>query len=273
MQEILSKISIGNRIRGLRLKAGLSQAEVAQNLKVSRSNYSQIELGNQFPTFEVLCRIASFYSKTYEWILHGSALRKEQEQEGFPFCRDAASYHTALNNDKTGNIILVRYKNRTDYVSNLTDPDFLNRQEVFFAPFLKGTRSVRAFEVEGNSMRNALYHGDILISRQILNPEDIVNQSVYVLVTESEIIIERIVVSNRATGVIVCVSDIDPLNRRTISFSELKEIWKAEGKYSKVLSRMIENVNGYISRLESSVFDLQQQVEEIKRTITQDTGV
>lgn len=71
MQVILSKKEIGERIKELRTKSGLSQASIADVLNLSRSNYSQIELGNQYPTFNTLHEIARYYSKTYEWLLHG----------------------------------------------------------------------------------------------------------------------------------------------------------------------------------------------------------
>jgi transcriptional regulator with XRE-family HTH domain len=71
MQEILSKKEIGERIKDLRLKNTLSQAFIANILNLSRSNYSQIELGNQYPSFNTLHEIARYYSKSYEWLLHG----------------------------------------------------------------------------------------------------------------------------------------------------------------------------------------------------------
>ena len=73
MQEILSKVLIGERIKNLRIDHNLSQATIAGILSISRSNYSQIELGNQYPTFDTLHLIARYYSKSYEWILHGEA--------------------------------------------------------------------------------------------------------------------------------------------------------------------------------------------------------
>lgn len=71
MQEILSKKDIGDRIKDLRLENGLSQSFIAEILNLSRSNYSQIELGNQYPSFHTLHSIARYYSKSYEWLLHG----------------------------------------------------------------------------------------------------------------------------------------------------------------------------------------------------------
>nr|WP_068891625.1 helix-turn-helix transcriptional regulator [Pedobacter panaciterrae] len=77
MQEILSKVHVGERIKNLRIEHNLSQAVIANILNISRSNYSQIELGNQFPSFDTLHLIARYYSKSYEWILHGEQYNLE----------------------------------------------------------------------------------------------------------------------------------------------------------------------------------------------------
>lgn len=79
MQEILSKKAVGERIKELRVKSGLSQAFIANVLGLSRSNYSQIELGNQYPSFHTLHEIARYYGKTYEWLLHGAIAEQSVE--------------------------------------------------------------------------------------------------------------------------------------------------------------------------------------------------
>ncbi|MNJ98864.1 transcriptional repressor DicA [compost metagenome] len=79
MQEILSKKEIGERIKQLRVSNGLSQAFIANILSLSRSNYSQIELGNQYPSFNTLHEIARYYSKSYEWLLHGDSAEQATE--------------------------------------------------------------------------------------------------------------------------------------------------------------------------------------------------
>lgn len=79
MQEILSKKEIGERIKELRVGSGLSQAFIANILSLSRSNYSQIELGNQYPSFNTLHEIARYYTKSYDWLLHGTTPEQTTE--------------------------------------------------------------------------------------------------------------------------------------------------------------------------------------------------
>lgn len=81
MQEILSKKKIGERIKNLRLESKLSQAFVAEKLKISRSNYSQIELGNQFMSFNSLYLVSNLYGKSYEWLLQGAESTTESNHQ------------------------------------------------------------------------------------------------------------------------------------------------------------------------------------------------
>lgn len=79
MQEILSKKILGERIKSLRIENAYAQAEVAGFLNLSRSNYSQIELGNQYPSFHTLNALSRHYNKSYEWLLHGKENIKEEQ--------------------------------------------------------------------------------------------------------------------------------------------------------------------------------------------------
>jgi transcriptional regulator with XRE-family HTH domain len=81
MQEILSKKILGERIKSLRMEKAYAQAYVANFLNLSRSNYSQIELGNQYPTFSTLNAISRHYNKSYEWLLHGEEEQNAMEIE------------------------------------------------------------------------------------------------------------------------------------------------------------------------------------------------
>jgi len=79
MQEIISKKTLGKRIKSLRLERAYAQVDIADLLNLSRSNYSQIELGNQYPTFHTLCALSRHYMKSYEWFLHGEGDSAEQK--------------------------------------------------------------------------------------------------------------------------------------------------------------------------------------------------
>ncbi|WP_316836801.1 helix-turn-helix transcriptional regulator [Pedobacter nutrimenti] len=104
MQEILSKKDIGERIKALRTAQRLSQSKVADLLSISRSNYSQIELGNQFPSFNILNVIARYYSKSYNWLLHG----KDREEQATDQIRGNAVIQELENTLETFNTLLKK---------------------------------------------------------------------------------------------------------------------------------------------------------------------
>ncbi|MGY0041450.1 helix-turn-helix domain-containing protein [Pedobacter sp. NJ-S-72] len=97
MQEILSKKILGKRIKSLRLERAYAQVDVANLLNLSRSNYSQIELGNQYPTFHTLCALSRHYKKSYEWLLHGQDDSAEQ-QSVLPVAALMSELETSLKN-------------------------------------------------------------------------------------------------------------------------------------------------------------------------------
>jgi len=96
MQEILSKKILGKRIKSLRLERAYAQIDVANLLNLSRSNYSQIELGNQYPTFHTLCALSRHYKKSYEWLLHGE--ENNEPQAVLPVARLMNELEATLKN-------------------------------------------------------------------------------------------------------------------------------------------------------------------------------
>lgn len=97
MQEILSKKLLGARIKSLRIEKAYAQAHVADFLNLSRSNYSQIELGNQYPTFATLNALSKHYDKSYEWLLHGQEDKKDK-QKNLPYVNIMSDLEVTLKN-------------------------------------------------------------------------------------------------------------------------------------------------------------------------------
>ncbi|MDU2209875.1 MAG: helix-turn-helix transcriptional regulator [Eubacterium sp.] len=76
--------SIGENIRLLRIKSGLSQEQLALNAGVNTSYIGQIERGEKNPTIKTLEKIASALSIDLIDLLYPSYPSKEGTQ---PFCR------------------------------------------------------------------------------------------------------------------------------------------------------------------------------------------
>lgn len=77
-------MDIASNLRRLRETAGLSQAQVAQQLHITRQAYNHYETGRSLPTLEALEALAQLYDTDLAEILGKAGLRfdlSEQEQK------------------------------------------------------------------------------------------------------------------------------------------------------------------------------------------------
>ena len=61
--------SLGERLRALREKEGLTQKQVANYLQLSRSTYTYYELGKRQPSLQTLSRLAEFFHVSTDYLL------------------------------------------------------------------------------------------------------------------------------------------------------------------------------------------------------------
>ncbi len=61
-------MSIGDRLKQLRIDAGLSQKQVAETLKISKPIISQYESNQRTPSVEKLIRLSRFYNASLDYI-------------------------------------------------------------------------------------------------------------------------------------------------------------------------------------------------------------
>lgn len=61
-------MSIGERLKTLRLEAGLSQKQVAETLKMSKPIVSQYESNQRTPSLGKLIRFSRFYNASLDYI-------------------------------------------------------------------------------------------------------------------------------------------------------------------------------------------------------------
>ncbi len=62
-------MKIGWKLRELRTEKGLSQDQVALYLMVSRQAYCRYENDQREISLEILCKLATFYDETTDYIL------------------------------------------------------------------------------------------------------------------------------------------------------------------------------------------------------------
>lgn len=62
-------VDFGNRLKTLRLKENMSQAQLAQKLDLTKSVISAYETGIRLPSYDVLIHIARIFNVTTDYLL------------------------------------------------------------------------------------------------------------------------------------------------------------------------------------------------------------
>lgn len=71
---------LGTRIAALRRRAGLSQSELAQRLRISPSAVGMYEQGRREPAVEVLLAMAKIFDVSMDYLLTGAEQENKEEQ-------------------------------------------------------------------------------------------------------------------------------------------------------------------------------------------------
>jgi putative transcriptional regulator len=66
LQKRSSAVSIGAKLKGLRIEKGVSQVEMSKILGMARSTWRMYESGQRIPNDEVKLKIARYFDKTVD---------------------------------------------------------------------------------------------------------------------------------------------------------------------------------------------------------------
>ena len=78
-------MEIGQRIQHLRVKNGLSQEALADQLGVTRQSVSKWELGQALPDAEKIVRISRLFAVETDWLLLGKPISTTQNKQSLRF--------------------------------------------------------------------------------------------------------------------------------------------------------------------------------------------
>jgi transcriptional regulator with XRE-family HTH domain len=274
MQDIISKKSIGERLRTLRLAKDLSQAEISDILGLSRSHYSQVELGKQFPSYQVLSRASTFYNKDYAWILHGNdmdavianvkdVLTEEMQQEpsvGFSM----NSQIGAVSPDSS--IVLVRLSEHVTYEDRRQEPEYIKSLPAVSFPFTQLPEgSYRAFEVQGDEMEPVFYQQDVAIGSLVSDHSKVILSNPYVIVSSKGLSFRRIVSLSLKDSALVIIGDNKRYGSEILKLEEVYELWEIKAKLSFRLNKTVNSISQYFQDFESTINALKHEVGELKQ--------
>ena len=286
-------VSIYDRIKEIRLNAGLTQEEFAASIGLKRGNLANIEIGRQLPTIETITDIVRIYDTTFDWIIAGQGAKGVHKKSSInvhpsvhPSVLDPAESYTK------------RVYTATELLPHVVDTSGLRLVPVVDISAAAGTGYINheaiddtqvlrlpvtmvksgyhlCIRVKGPSMAPTFQDGGFLVIRLLDRSEwlNLRNEYCYVVVdNEGKTFIKR--VKNRFSGeiggFIVCTSD-NPDKTSHPNFNlhpnEIQHIWFVEWYFTAKMPNIHDQYYTRVSNLEDKFDLLTEEFRNFKRQL------
>ena len=136
-------MGIGDRVRALRINAGMTQVELANKLNISNSTLSQYESGARTPSDDMKLKIAALFQVSTDYLLSGTTNTVNTKTKGVQI--------PVLGEVRAG-YPMEAVENIIDYEE--IDEEMARRGEFF------------ALRIKGDSMEPRFVDGDVVIVRK-----------------------------------------------------------------------------------------------------------
>lgn len=232
--------SIVERLKQLRKQNQLTQSQLAQEIGVTQSIISVVESEKSSVSLDFLRKAANYYNVSVEWLLYG----KEKFAEL-----------------KLGNFVpMVDHAVKADYLTRSAEPEFLETLGMYRIPgYEKGEFLI--FAVEGDSMEPTIQEGDKLICSRIDREKPLVEGSIMVVVTKSDIVVKRVFQQRDANNSFLLKSDNPHYRPISIDKNIVQELWKVE---AKITTAFTSPAHSKVNRLEQ----MERELEDVKQKLT-----
>ena len=227
---------VGDRISTLMQHYGLSAYQLAKNLGYEgpQKLYKLVQNKSK-PGYETLMDILGNYPELRaEWLMRGEEpmLRTDEAPapESEPKPREEYSgipYAVAVDENGDERISIVSTKAQAGYVL-ARDPEVMMQElDTISVPGYRG-KTVRGFEVAGDSMQPTISQGDLVIATFTERLDLIQPKHVYVVVTEDRIMVKRLRGPVKHNEPIELLSDNRYYDPFILPQKDLKELWQVQ---------------------------------------------
>jgi len=259
---------IGENLKLLRKRKGVSQEELALDLGLTRSSYSGYENGVAEPNLDTLIKISEYYQISLDKLIKKD-LNKVSEKDwnqidkGIDVDVEGKNVRIiamTVDRDNNDNIELVSEKARAGYTSGYSDPEFISVLPTFQLPFLKKDRKYRTFPIKGDSMP-PVSEGSYVVAEYLENWNNIKDGYPYIVVTSDEGIVFKNVHKRLDDNQSFQLCSTNPLyTPYEVHANDIVEIWK----FVNYISSEMPTSAFKESDLTKAILDLQTDVKHLK---------
>jgi phage repressor protein C with HTH and peptisase S24 domain len=219
-----------NKLMEIRRSLGLNQEEFGRKIGYSREVVSKVENGKMDPSRWFVEAVLNFqndanFQGPTPGVKNMDNNSQKQKKLTEPFYRHI---NTLKNRGSECLVPLVGIKAQAGYVRGFEQTDFIDTLEKYSLPPGVNPKGLEwsYFEVDGDSMEPTLSAGDILLTSLLPHEDwnDVKNFSVYVILTEEQLLVKRVYRKNEKEWVLI--SDNTEENPQvSIDLSKVKQVW------------------------------------------------
>lgn len=218
----MSKIS--SNIRFLRQLKGLSQEQLADELKITRSRIGGYEEARNEPPIDLLIRLSEYFHIAIDALVRGD-LKKTNLDGLMKVGKNRILFPILLDNDGNDMVELIPLKASAGYLKGYADPDYIEKLPQMKLPFLP-TGKHRAFPIKGDSMP-PIREGSFVIGKYIEKIEEVKIGSTYVVVTKDDgLSYKRIMNYHKKEAAFELHSDNKIYQPYKVKANEILELWE-----------------------------------------------
>jgi transcriptional regulator with XRE-family HTH domain len=218
----MSKIS--SNIRFLRQLKGLSQEQLADELKVTRSRIGGYEEARNEPPIDLLIRISEYFHIAIDALVRGD-LKKTNLDGLMKIGKNRILFPILLDNDGNNMVELIPLKASAGYVRGYADPEYIERLPQMKLPFLP-TGKHRAFPIKGDSMP-PIKEGSFVIAKYLERFDEVKYGQTYIVVTKDDgLMYKRIMAFHKKEAAFELHSDNKLYQPFKVKAEDVLEIWE-----------------------------------------------
>lgn len=265
-------INFSNNLTLVRKKSEKKQSEVADAIGISRSRYANYEGGHSTPDVSTLLKIAEYFKVSVDYLLGLKSNNLNADNKQLIVNEPSAAYGSAIPKvitvDSLGNenIVMVDVKAAAGYVTKFQEQNYFQNLPAFSLPGSQfHNATFRAFEIEGDSMFDTLYHGDWVICRRLDGFSDIRDGYIHVIVTFEEICVKRVLNRSKQRGKLVLQSDNEAYPAREIEADQVQEIWLVKSFMGFNMPNRRLEIKKVLNEIQAKLLENDSRLERLER--------
>jgi len=215
---------IASNIRFLRQLKGLSQEQLADDLKVTRSRIGGYEEARNEPPIDLLIRLSEYFHIAIDALVRGD-LKKTNLDGLMKIGKNRILFPILLDNDGNDMVELIPLKASAGYTRGYADPDYIEKLPQMKLPFLPSGKH-RAFPIKGDSMP-PIREGSFVIAKYLERFEEVKMGQTYIVVTKEDgLSYKRIMAFNKKEAAYELHSDNKVYAPFKVKAHDILEIWE-----------------------------------------------